>query len=352
MTYKSYSYPMLLHVLTPVIINTGEAYEPFSICPGKDEDGLLIRISELGDYISPTRYSRLFEIACYNSLNPNYVKDMNLFREADAIISEALRNAENKKQEGRVIIGKCKILPEAKGALAGNRCRIVSKHATNPLNEKPFIPGSSIKGAIRTALLEELRKGKNLDDIKDNRKLEARLLYDEPWKSLDPRLDPLKYLKVSDFVFEDSENCSWIGKVNAGGKIPVYTGMTDAMSFYGKDIIAKGSITIIKQNDTPYWLDYAFILKAVNGFYWKMCVNKIRKSGLKLPVTEKVYKTLTEQKPNTAMLRLGHYIGVENVTLNVQNPVSRLDNINGSRKFVTIESGVAPGYCLLEGDNQ
>lgn len=353
MSYESYSYPMLLHVLTPVVINTGEAYEPFSICPGQDEHGVIIRVSELGEFLSSSRYSRLSEIACLNSLNPNYGSNTYLFREAKEIISEALKNAENQGMKDRINIGKCRILLEARNALIGNPCRIVSRHATNPMDEQPYIPGSSIKGAIRTAILEKLRKEKKPDDLfNKNRMLEAKLLYDEMAHRLEPQKDPLKYLKISDFVFSDPDNCSRIGKVNASGEIPVYTGMTDAMSFEGKDVIAKGTISIIKQNFTPDWLSMDFILEAIDDFYRQMSDNRLKKNGGKLPVPEKVLNILRADIPQSGMLRLGHYIGIENVTMNVKNPNPRLDNENGSRRFVTIESGVASGYCLLEVDKQ
>jgi CRISPR-associated protein Csm5 len=74
----------------------------------------------------------------------------------------------------------------------------ISRTAFNPLTQKPYIPGSAIKGAFRTAYLNYLSKERNVNlDRRDRNPanaLEKELLQ---YQSLEK--DPFRLLKVSDF---------------------------------------------------------------------------------------------------------------------------------------------------------
>ncbi|HRS82066.1 MAG TPA: type III-A CRISPR-associated RAMP protein Csm5 [Smithellaceae bacterium] len=74
----------------------------------------------------------------------------------------------------------------------------ISRTAFNPLTQKPYIPGSAIKGAFRTAYLNYLAKERNVHLDRRDRNfanaLEKELLQ---YQSLEK--DPFRLLKVSDF---------------------------------------------------------------------------------------------------------------------------------------------------------
>lgn len=98
---------------------------------------------------------------------------------------------------------------ESGGRNANNQLAI-ARHAFNPYSQTPYFPGSSIKGAIRTALLNAENKGKPLplrtDETRDvpkgeSDKLQKRLLdyqgiTDKPERGI--KGDPLRLLKISD----------------------------------------------------------------------------------------------------------------------------------------------------------
>ena len=67
-----------------------------------------------------------------------------------------------------------------------------------------YIPGSSIKGAIRTAVLSTLAKGKSLESkIKDrNNKVNAKQI-EKDFFGRDPNSDVFRFLQVGDAYFED-----------------------------------------------------------------------------------------------------------------------------------------------------
>lgn len=77
----------------------------------------------------------------------------------------------------------------------------ISRTAFNPLDAAPYLPGSSLKGSIRTALLNAENKGKPLptDEIRDkknnNRNLQQRLL---GYTSGKFENDPLRHLRIAD----------------------------------------------------------------------------------------------------------------------------------------------------------
>ncbi len=68
----------------------------------------------------------------------------------------------------------------------------ISRTAFNPINGQPILPGSSIKGAIRTALLECLRKRQG---FKKSRDMETEILGGSF------STDPFRLLKISDGTF-------------------------------------------------------------------------------------------------------------------------------------------------------
>lgn len=72
----------------------------------------------------------------------------------------------------------------------------------NPLTALPYIPGSSVKGALRTALLQHLVNTSHIkissNDIERDRRFAANL--EKQFFGKDFHLSPLRLLKISDFM--------------------------------------------------------------------------------------------------------------------------------------------------------
>jgi len=78
----------------------------------------------------------------------------------------------------------------------------IQRTAYSPFDQRPYIPGSSIKGALRTAYLNKLASINNYKkDRKGNQKLEEKLLKLDGEKPGDKIFkDPFRLIKVSDFM--------------------------------------------------------------------------------------------------------------------------------------------------------
>ncbi|MDD5462173.1 MAG: RAMP superfamily CRISPR-associated protein [Methylococcales bacterium] len=78
---------------------------------------------------------------------------------------------------------------EGQGKRVINKLEI-ERTSYNPVNGKPFLPGSSIKGAIRTALLDGINNGKNSSER--NQQLQQRL-FDGKFHT-----DPMRLVSIAD----------------------------------------------------------------------------------------------------------------------------------------------------------
>lgn len=75
---------------------------------------------------------------------------------------------------------------------------VISRTAFNPLTNLPYIPGSSIKGALRTAWLNRKQQDKKVPKVQDARK--AKDLEKELMDGGSFDTDPFRLVKVSDFM--------------------------------------------------------------------------------------------------------------------------------------------------------
>lgn len=88
---------------------------------------------------------------------------------------------------------------EGQGRRVINKLEI-ERTSYNPVDGKPFLPGSSIKGAIRTALLDGINQGKSLIERNErNQQLQERLFEGKF------HTDPMRLVSIGD--------ASWQGKV-------------------------------------------------------------------------------------------------------------------------------------------
>ncbi len=71
----------------------------------------------------------------------------------------------------------------------------IARHSSHPGTSTPVLPGSSLKGAIRTALLNRENRGRRLIGKEDSRKLQQRLLGYENFKL---EKDPMRLVHVAD----------------------------------------------------------------------------------------------------------------------------------------------------------
>jgi CRISPR-associated protein Csm5 len=222
--------------LSPVHIGCGEDYYPTNYVI---DDGLLHHFSEEGllAALSPSEKNALAKIAEKpNDRNDSGIKELQQFihSKKDTLQLYATHSVPLSKELEKFYqsrIGKTS-QREANGRNVNNQLNI-ARHAFNPYNQTPYFAGSSIKGAIRTALLNALNGNESLQSklnelritdknrrpfiVNDkidipkivNGKLQENLLdyqaiSDKPEKGI--KGDPLRLLKIGDATYKNSDD--------------------------------------------------------------------------------------------------------------------------------------------------
>lgn len=202
---------------------------------------------------------------------------------------------------------------------------LIKPHIRNPLTHQPYIPASSFKGSIRTAILNKLaeeyqslpEKGKDAE----GRLLNALDLKTHRFKV---QLDPLKYLKVSDIMLPELSTyiCTVKNATKNKNQNLVYNKMQmlhEVCYSYLNDkhihFYVDMSVGDIRVKDKI--IDKNFILNACKTYYG----NKLKKVDYEYyqhtPVQdtmEKIISSISENQ-NEFPLRIGRFSGVESITL-------------------------------------
>jgi CRISPR-associated protein Csm5 len=187
----------------------------------------------------------------------------------------------------------------------------ISRTAFNPRTQKPYIPGSSIKGALRTACLNSRQAQKNLTPARNARQLEQELLDGGSFES-----DPLRLLKVSDF--HPVENCRTkvVYAVNEKKKPSKFTarGPFQMVEAIEPGALFGGTIRVLPPLSrdiirTPF-ASVESLLENVTFFYGRERAREVSElEAAGLPVTN-MYE-LNGGYP----LRLGRHSGAESLTI-------------------------------------
>jgi len=350
MKITSEKYKITLDILTPIVINNGESYELFELYPYGDgisgtSFGWVLNVPKMLGNMKPAKVEELNRLSCRAVAN----HDKDAEKEVRNLFQEAV------KESGMKELGRrpCTFLPNAKERLRSNPFLEVQRHTTKPMTEKPYIPGSSLKGALRTAILESERKKGQATPFRNQKAkdFEAQLM-DLSGNKFFVQQDPFKYLKVSDFEIQGNSR-TVVGLVKAGGKVPVYTAMTDAgcLKGFGTSVVAEGTITIDCR--APQFLRMPAIKEAVKAFY---ALNMNRKLShcdefVNPQKSEFLQREQVLENEGWVLLRLGHYSGIENMSFNVDNPWDRRNpeiNCEGGNHFSMIENGYPAGFCMMK----
>ena len=193
------SIPCLIRTLAPVHLGADEVYEPLGFVI--DEQNSRLLAFEPGDFLNllPEPDRRRFLELCRRGTVESVLEIYRFYYEhrsrvrgrAVAVcpgLVEHYREVINLKGRGR----------ELRQAL---QQFTIHRTACLPHDHRPYIPGSAVKGALRTAYLNALAQIRKMDTPKDQkgrwdpRGLEHRLLNYQKIPE-----DPFRLLKVSDFL--------------------------------------------------------------------------------------------------------------------------------------------------------
>lgn len=306
-------YKLKCKILSPIHIGTGSEIEPF-------------------DYI--IKENKFYKISLENFLLNLDNRDKEKF---NILVSKNNVNEirkfiiENWDAEKYAVEFFCDVSTEVNKIYQENINNIENQLLINPfirakVNNLPYIPGSSIKGAIRTAIISELGKKKNY--IKNIRNIEAEVLNCQNDNGfLDPKKDPFRAIKISDgFLSLNSTIILKIVNVSKDKfgklkslKIQMLNEVTHSY-ISGKNIEFETELIVDNNLQQTHFLktiiDIESIKELCNSFYQTKIVDE-DKNFYQRTSLERFSHDLCVQKfeNNSFLIRLGRFSGVENVTL-------------------------------------
>jgi len=188
----------------------------------------------------------------------------------------------------------------------------IARTAFNPHTGKPYIPGSSIKGALRTAWLNGVQRQRPVakNDRRKGKELEKELLDDGDFAS-----DPLRMLKVSDFMPVGNVRTRIVYAVNEKKKLSKFgaKGPYQILEVIEPGSRFEGTIVV---NDPPsrelisHPIERQALLNSATRFYGE----ELRREN-----TELGQIGLSGMHPGTPasgfLLRVGRHSGAESVTI-------------------------------------
>lgn len=355
------TYRLHLTPLSPLHVGTGESYEPTNYVI---EDDVLHEF-DTGAVVDALSAKDRKELLDIGSRRPN------------AEMIQALQRFfyERRKDLMTAAVQRIPVLPgvarlyaqrvgqtanrEADGKKVLNRLEI-DRTSFNPVTRLPVLFGSSIKGAIRTALLDEVNKGAGLQQIEDrrsgkrrnenNQELQNRLFQYRAGKF---ELDPMRLIQLADAVWAGEPglpaaqvqlavNRKKAPVVDTSGKLrasqaeskDLYQILECVPGFHYRAFCGQLNIQSVaglgerhagKLPAQSLRFDAAQIARACNAFYLPILeaeIKLLRERGYVDAQWVKTLETLlaetkAEREAGTCfLLRVGRHSGAESVTLN------------------------------------
>ena len=203
----------------------------------------------------------------------------------------------------------------------------IQRTAYSPSDQRPYIPGSAIKGALRTAYLNKLANkitdspssiNNYKKDRKGNQKLEEKLLKLDREKPGDKIFkDPFRLVKVSDFmpagdiktkIFYIINKKKFDSHKEAGGPYQILETILPGACFTGEIKIEAPQT----KNAVSFAINYKELFESLNLFYIKE-KNREDKELADINITPP--KMPAQTSPESAIIRTGRHSGAEAVTI-------------------------------------
>jgi CRISPR-associated protein Csm5 len=309
--YKD-TFRCVLTVVSPVHLGCDEAYEPLSFVVD-EEHGTMTVSDPLALIASLTKedLSRFSEICRKGSVES---------------ILEIYKFLRNRKVDGRRIdlcsafVGHYKkvlsLTANEKVVLQSLNQFQISRTAFRPADDRPYIPGSAVKGAIRTAWLNRMAEIKKTMPQNERRRPDGKLLQEQlmEYRAGNMETDPFRLVKVSDFrpVGDVRTRISYavnkkkkVGDIEARGPYQILEEIEPGNVFIGEISVEKPQSD--KYIKSPVPIDG--LLEGIRTFYTAELdrenaeLNKIGVQGVAL------------EEKNARPLRIGRHSGAESLTV-------------------------------------
>ena len=336
------TYKVRLHTLTPVYIGCGDEYDLTSFWVDEQK-------GELVEFMPEAFVSLLSED------EKNILGNIGLL-ELARLINQKKPKGISKKICLNLVQKYEKVLYKQQTEL--NKFEI-KKTAFNPTDNMPYVPGSSLKGALRTGYIASLcpklsyKNGKSCID-------ETGLLGGNFDRS------PFSALKVSDFMTVVKDNCSPISivfakRVSKKRKNVVKEPPVIMLEIINPGTVFEGTISLTKKNNIPIPLPkICRILECVDRYSFSLFEDE--KIGIRNPSIEKIHGIKKSFGKKAYLCRIGGYIGAESHTIQDCRKIKIINkkNWHDIRDYSTMtvyaspqekmrgNSGITLGWCVLE----
>ena len=208
----------------------------------------------------------------------------------------------------------------------------ISRTSFNPISQVPYIPGSAIKGSLRTAYLNSRAKDETSSQKRRGtpaKELERALLDGGSFDT-----DPFRMLKVSDFVPLGPVKTRVVYAVNRKKKPSKFEarGPYQILEVIEPGCLFEGWISVLKPElgaNITRPLTSAFILASTVAFYseeWQREVAELAGIGVGQPKMQ--------MQVNEHLVRLGRHSGAESVTISGHRHIKIMQE-KGQHKFLS-----------------
>ncbi len=340
-----HSYRLNLHLLTPVHIGNGQELDPFTYIIRDNGLFLIDLIKWIASFPQQDELRKMMD-------TDNFAR-VRSFMAAHFDAPDAVRAA--------IPIDNPQLTETYHKAIRAQNPRnqvLISQMVRNEVNMESYLPGSSIKGAIRTAIANRFVKPARVSSADSYRNKYNSKIFGPPQQ------DPLKFLKLGDVP---------LGKNG--------TVIVEAKEFPlnpDKPLTPKGHVEVtfslchtnqpvilpLRLNLRPFSLhgtkiDLGFLADALYRFYvpkYEQEYSKFYKGKKARAVRQgiaRMNRAVAGLRSNEALIRIGHFSHVECITLDgVRQPKTRLGK---DRKPLpwgvtrTLANGIYPfGWAKLE----
>ncbi|SDN98480.1 CRISPR type III-A/MTUBE-associated RAMP protein Csm5 [Desulfonauticus submarinus] len=300
-----------LKVLSPVHVGYGDVYEPTNFVVDAQKKELLVLNIDKFLLNLPGEELKQFSSICKLGTSYALVK---LYQFMSNQLDFVKSHSEIIVRKIKLVSGFVEHFNKVKN-LSKDKLNELNKFSINslsynPNNNLPIIPGSSIKGAIRTAILNYYQDRADKKVIKEaHYKKKSTVLEKQILKFKDATDDILKRIKVSDFVPIGEVKTKVVYAVNrkkdgrrASGPYQIFEIIEPGAEF-------EGSISIIKglDNKAPIDLSFPKLEQIIESFFEGIFATEdkvIEKLGAKFPVP-----------PLGLPIKIGRHSGAEALTV-------------------------------------
>lgn len=237
-----------------------------------------------------------------------------------------------------------------------NNQLLIQEMIRDPLKFRPYIPGSSLKGSLRTGILNSLCTDIEAENMRNLNALdiEKRLL---SYTKLQD--DPFKNLKISDCFSSEIEKCDICNIINYNPKkenrfasINIRSEIIPGL-LLGADNQFIGSI---KLNSNKQYLKVSEIIKNCDDFYFEVFNEEYNRffqgDPCFLDSLKKISELITQKDEKSCLIRLGRYSQFEAVTMKPfrdRKDKKHISHKHGSTRMLVNYKGkyLPMGWALL-----